>query len=299
MIRKTCPRLGMPLLILLPLLLGCPFYYSSYRVYYDGNGNTRGYPPVDSKVYFPGDTAAVLGKPADMEKRDLEFLGWRRAGGSDPLQEGDPLNIGYEDVWLYAWWKDDTSPYSYIDDPGSGGVSITQYNQYDGMAADLVIPETLDGKPVTGIGEGAFAGAYLTGVALPAQLQVIGNKAFAELWLEELVIPDAVRSIGKLAFQHCPLETLVLGSGLESIDDYAFDGCRLGSVFLPEKVKLVGEGAFAGNTIVSIKIGADVTIKSNSSMGNRGAAFLAYYQDSLSRAGVYLFEAGGWTGPYE
>jgi hypothetical protein len=293
---------GMGLLFLLSLLPGCPIYDdNSYYVYYDGNFNTEGYPPVDSNVYFPGDTAVVREKPADLKKGNLEFLGWRRFGNDTPLKPGETITIAYDDVRLYAWWKDDpdNNPYVYTENSLSGGVTITQYFVNNTNTSAVTIPNTLGGKPVTAIGEGAFAGMYLTSIVLPAQLEFIGNKAFADNWsIESIDIPDTVKFIGKLAFQHCSLKTINLGSGLESIDDYAFDENDLTALFLPKNLKSVGDGAFYANELVSIELGDGVIIESESSMGIHGASFREYYQKGGSRAGVYLYNSGVWRGPY-
>jgi hypothetical protein len=293
-------RTGMGLIFLLLLFLGCPIYDDSYHVFYDGNRNTEGFPPVDSKVYFPGDTAIVLEKPANLKKGNLEFLGWQYSENGIPLQPGETISIGYEDVWLYAWWQDDpdNNPYEYTGDSLTGGVIITHYYNYDGQFSAITIPETLDDKPVTAIGEGAFTDTYLTSIVLPAQLEVIGNKAFARTWIESINIPDKVKSIGKLAFQNCSLKSASLGSGLKTIDDYAFDGNNLAALFLPKNLESVGEGAFYGSDLVSIEIGNNVVIKSETSMGINGASFLKYYQEEGSRAGIYLYSSDAWRGPY-
>jgi hypothetical protein len=300
MIKLVRLRPGMGLVFLLLLFLGCPIHDDSYHVFYDGNRNTEGFPPVDSKVYFTGDTAIVLEKPANLKKGDLQFLGWQHSENGIPLQPGETISIGYTNVWLYAWWQDDpdNNPYKYIDDSLTGGVIITRYYHYDGQFSAITIPDTLDGKPVTAIGEGAFTDIRLTSIVLPAQLEVIGNKAFTRNWIESISIPDKVKSIGKLAFQDCFLKNVSLGSDLETIDDYAFDENYLTALFLPENLKSVGEGAFYGNDLVSIEIGNNVVIKSETSMGTNGASFLKCYQDGGSRAGVYLYSSNAWRGPY-
>jgi hypothetical protein len=294
---------GLGLLFLIFLLSGCPIihYDESYHVYYDGNNNTGGSAPVDPEVYFPGDTAVVLAKPADLKKGDLAFLGWKRSGSDSPLQAGDTISIGYESVWLYAWWEGDPHyrPYEYAEDLQNGGVMITRYSPLEGVW-DLIIPNTLDGRLVTAIGEAVFSGYYsLDSVVLPGQLVVIGNKAFAGTGMGHITIPDTVESIGKLAFQSSYLEGLSLGSGLEIIDDYAFDNNRLKALFLPENVRTLGEGAFAGNSLDVIEIGDNVTIESNTSLGTYGAAFRSYYTARNSQAGVYLYKSGAWEGPYQ
>ncbi|MDR2742655.1 MAG: leucine-rich repeat domain-containing protein [Treponema sp.] len=298
--------LGAELLFLL-LLSGCPIYDGSYygykepyHVYYEGNGNTKGFPPEDSKVYFSGHTATVLAKPEELKKGNLKFLGWQQPGNDTPLQPGDKIRIESENVWLYAWWEDDPNnlPYEYADDPDTNGVIITRYFVYSGYGRVLTIPNTLNGKPVTVIGEGAFADAYLEAVVLPNKLEVIGNKAFVGSRFYDIAIPDTVKSIGKLAFQNAYLQTISLGSGLESIDDYAFDGNYLTVLLLPASVTSLGTGAFYGNSLVFIEISSNVAIESGTSLGTYGASFRKYYQDKGSLAGVYLYNSGSWKGPY-
>jgi hypothetical protein len=284
---------------LLLLLPGCPDFQSIYHVYYDGNGHTSGKPPLDSTMYSFGSEAVILDKSADLKKRDLAFLGWHRIGNAAPLQAGDRIIID-GDVFLYAWWEDDpdANTYAIEDDPSGGGVIIAGYSRYNYDSPIVVIPETLDEKPVIGIGEAAFAGAYLQAVTLPVRLKFIGNKAFAGNSLSRLQIPDSVQSIGKLAFQNVWLESLSLGSGLELIDDYAFDGNRLQNLFLPSQVKQLGEGAFADNPLETIEIGDAVAILNDTALGIHGAAFRKHYAGEGSKAGVYLYKTGGWEGPY-
>jgi hypothetical protein len=293
----TGPVLG--LLALFSLLTGCPPFNPSYHVYYEGNNNTGGFAPVDSKVYFSGDTALVLDKPEALKKGDLDFLGWRLSGSDTLFQPGEKISIGYSDIWLYAWWEDDPYyiPYEYADDPATGGKIITRYDPYD-YTPTLTIPETLGGGPVTAIGEGAFSGVYLDEIVLPGQLAVIGNKAFSGAGIRTIAIPDTVTSIGNLAFLNCNMETLSLGSGLEAIGDYAFDGNHLTTLLLPEKTKTLGEGAFYGNRLITIEISGNVTIESNTSLGVYGASFRSYYTAQASQAGVYLYNSGGWRGPF-
>jgi len=52
---------------------------------------------------------------------------------------------------------------------------------FDKEATDIAIPETIEGCPVTGIGEGAFeACSHLSGISIPDGVTSIGNHAFSE-----------------------------------------------------------------------------------------------------------------------
>jgi hypothetical protein len=282
---------------LLSLLPGCPIFQAVYHVHYDGNGHTGGSVPVDFKTYAAGDQAVILEEKP--EKGSLTFLGWQQPGSDIPLQAGDRILIN-DDVFLYAWWENDPDANPFETRPdASGGIIITNYIRYAYGSSSVIIPETLEGKPVTGIGEAAFADLFLDTITLPPRLEFIGNKAFVGNRLTRLIIPDSVKSIGKLAFQKVSLETLSLGSGLELIDMYAFDDNQLQNLFLPPRLKEIGEGAFADNPLESIEIGEAVVIHGDTALGIYGAAFRTCYAEKGSKAGVYLYKTDHWEGPYQ
>ena len=97
---------------------------------------------------------------------------------------------------------------------------------------DLIIPDAIDGFPVTSIGYGAFWGCSgLTSVK-------IGN---------------IVTSIGTYAFQWCSgLTSVTLPSSITSIGSYAFYGCNgLTSVTLPSSLTSMSDYAFPNHTVVT------------------------------------------------
>ena len=97
-----------------------------------------------------------------------------------------------------------------------------------GASGDVVIPATLSGLPVTGI----------------------GYRAFAECGgLTSITLPDSVTRIDYEAFTNCSkLENVVLPRWLSTIDDYAFQGTSLAGVVIPCSVTHIGTGAFSTGT---------------------------------------------------
>jgi hypothetical protein len=86
----------------------------------------------------------------------------------------------------------------------SGGtITITKYTGTGGV---VVIPSTIDGMPVVGIGDSAFDGCSgLTSVTIPNSVMVIRGSAFAVCTsLTSVTIPDSVTSIGNSAFSDSP-----------------------------------------------------------------------------------------------
>ncbi len=94
------------------------------------------------------------------------------------------------------------------------GGKITVTGLKDDSIEVLVIPEKIDGKPVTAIADSAFAGSDLTGVSLPSGVTDIGWFAFSGcVSLMNVSIPESVTVIGYDAFANCPKLTVYCASG--------------------------------------------------------------------------------------
>ena len=92
------------------------------------------------------------------------------------------------------------SPYTYSEKDGK--VTITCYT---GDLAQIIIPETIDGKPVTAIGEGAFKNVSAERIVIPQGVTYVDWFAFSGCkYLYEITIPSSVTSIGYGAFDGCP-----------------------------------------------------------------------------------------------
>ena len=109
-----------------------------------------------------------------------------------------------------------------------GGKSIT-ITKYIGNATSVSIPATIDGLPVTTIGNEAFSGCTsLTIVTVPSSVTSIGNEAFYFcLRLTSFTIPSSVTSIGNEAFFWCTeLTSITIPSSVTTIGDGAFSYCK-------------------------------------------------------------------------
>jgi len=127
--------------------------------------------------------------------------------------------------------------------------------QYTGREADLVIPLTLGGYPVTTIGGGAF-------VYYESEYQ-----EYPTTHIVTVSLPDSVVTIGANAFYRCYLlESIDFGNNVQRIESYAFDGCwSLKSFVLPDSVTYVGERVFESVPLVSLSIGAGLKTFYNTS----------------------------------
>ncbi len=139
---------------------------------------------------------------------------------------------------------EDGTPYLTFD-KGTG--TITKCGT---SAADIEIPEKIEGVNVYNIGEGAFADCtYLESIEFPSTLKSIKADAFSGcIRLYEVDIPEGVTSIGANAFDGCvSLTEASIPEGVKKIADELFAGCkRLTKVSLPEGITLIGANAFDG-----------------------------------------------------
>lgn len=111
--------------------------------------------------------------------------------------------------------------YSVID----GQARITAYT---GSAAELTIPDTLGGYPVTAIGYCAFRNCTaLAQVTLCESVSSIGSNAFQNCFsLSRISLPGGLVSLGSHAFYGCSsLKQIALPDSLTRLHPYAFYGC--------------------------------------------------------------------------
>ncbi len=195
----------------------------------------------------------------------------------------------YGDLTLYASWvnEDDGIPFTYaeLDD---GTVEIRSYT---GHRRYITIPDYIDGKVVSSIGEAAFAGeTRLREVNLPKYLSRIRRSAFSGCTnLVSMAIPDTVTEIGDNAFyDNVRLANLTFGenSRLERIGNFAFSGCaKLRTFTVPSKVTTLNATAFYRNTSMTayrVQSGNKAFSAKNGVLFNHTGLVLVAYPAGLS-----------------
>jgi hypothetical protein len=139
---------------------------------------------------------------------------------------------------------------------------------YTGPGGDVIIPNSINGRKVTGVA-GAFVGnpsltsveisgsvtdvvyafahcTGLTNVTIPNGVLTIGSTAFAVCTsLSNIVIPDSVTSIGSAAFSVVPISSIQFPESVTNLDTEVFDDCtNLTNVIFGKGIQSVGPYIF-------------------------------------------------------
>ena len=206
-------------------------------------------------------------------------------------------------------------------DESDDGVCIRDCN----LIGDIAIPEMLNGKKVTEIGNFAFSGCdELTSVTIPNSVTSIGDRAFSDCdGLTSVAIGNGVTNFGDGAFSSCDGLTniyynakavsnyllssssnvfygagdsgtgvsVVFGNSVENIPAYLFDGCEgLTSVTIGNSVTSIGESAFSGcDGLASLTIGNSVTSIGDSAFSGCGGLIRITIPNSVTSIGESAF----------
>ena len=168
--------------------------------------------------------------------------------------------------------------YSVLDD---GTVEITKYI---GSAEKVDIPEKIDGKSVTRIGDSAFERcSNIESIAIPESVTSIGRRAFGDCTsLTNITIPNSVIEIGWHAFYDCAsLKSITIPNSVISIGGCAFNNCTsLTSVTIPDSVTSIDYSAFVGCTsltAINVATGNKSYVSVNGVLYNKNKATLMCY----------------------
>ncbi len=165
--------------------------------------------------------------------------------------------------------------FTYTDNGGT--ITIDDFNRM--TKGDIVVPATINGKPVTEIGPSAFfACRRITSITLPEFVTRIGKAAFSVCdKMQSVNIPAGVTAIEDETFYSCrALEQLDLPAGITHIGQSAFLSCSgLKSFVLPPLVTTFSQSMLGSCTsLTNITIPPRVTRIEDGALAGTGVKFL-------------------------
>ena len=157
---------------------------------------------------------------------DLFVWEGRTLTGWNTKPDGSGLRVGLgsrvtidEPLTLYAQWAEWTPAERFRWEPQDGNAVITGCSE---TGAVLVVPETLEGLPVTALAENALAGCPAETVILPKSIVRIEDGAFAGAKLRELCFFDNIEAISDACFPDCERLATLRISAIEDPYGYHF-----------------------------------------------------------------------------
>lgn len=120
-----------------------------------------------------------------------------------------------------------------------------------GYTKDLekfVMPSTIQGVTVSGIGFNAFSGSNMKSIVIPSSVENIGDQPFAGcIYLKSVKLTKGLKTIGAYAFSYClSLTSIELPEGLTTLDQRAFNDCEnLETIKIPSSVVNIGQDVFS------------------------------------------------------
>ncbi|MCL2440595.1 MAG: leucine-rich repeat domain-containing protein [Treponema sp.] len=101
----------------------------------------------------------------------------------------------------------------YIKEDSSTSESVGIYS-YKGKNKSVVIPNLINGSPVTAIFPNSFQGRNLTNIIIPEGIYEIGMEAFKDNLLTSIVFPQSLAVIGNNAFSNNSLTSITIGKNV-------------------------------------------------------------------------------------
>ena len=155
------------------------------------------------------------------------------------------------------------------------GKTFLEYEIIDGEVAitgcsnDLkghyVIPDTIEGYPVTALWEGAFYGCYITGLTLPAHLREFSPWAIYSIPTIETievsddnpyfcVMDEALYSKDMTSLVYIPsakgITSYTVPNGVTEIESMVFSNFKVETIYIPKSVTYIGDGNLGHNTVI-------------------------------------------------
>ena len=225
----------------------------------------------DRNIFWLDDTGTEYiteqGVQASNEKLQNEMLYTKADGTVEEIPRKQALKIrcDYQDDGTLRYWVDIEAYPDYVEEDGdyyfitpekTAVLVLSRYqNQHKSrdeiekqeiITEPVIVPDTVQGCPVTAIDTGAFQNARITEVQLPETVQYIHYGAFMGCEsLSKINFPKKLRLIGSRAFVYSALTEITLDAPSLRIADNAFQSCQQ-MERAAVNIQCIPESAFTG-----------------------------------------------------
>lgn len=146
------------------------------------------------------------------------------------------------------------------EEPGGFSIAGSTIYQYDGINKDVVVPSEINGRTITGFGNGSvsvFTNQTINSVHLPSTITDIGKGAFSDAKdLQKITVDDnnpAYCVVGgilytkdrtRLLYTLADKSSVEIDENTEEIDYLGISGCKLDKLVIPSNVKTLNTSSF-------------------------------------------------------
>lgn len=129
---------------------------------------------------------------------------------------------------------------------------------YSFTITNIIIPDSLQGVAIKGIGIAAFQGKGITSVVLPSGLERIEGTAFRTNALTSITFPAGLKYLGRHSFRDNQLTGVVVPNSVEFIGNETFKNNNISSATLSNSLAYLGYQAFVQNVLTSVTLPASL-----------------------------------------
>lgn len=165
---------------------------------------------------------------------------------------------------------------------------------YTGSSEDIVIPDEIDGMPVTRIGQDAFRNGTMRSVEVPDSVDHISSFVWKDCKkLEKVRLPYRASYIGSYAFEGCTsLRSVVLPKGIKDVLDLFQDCTQLEQVVIPYGAEYIAGYCFAHcGALQPLTVPETVTEVGHSAFGGCDRMMSVTYGGSRSQWNAMTYES--------
>ena len=123
---------------------------------------------------------------------------------------------------------------------------------YSFSLTEIVIPETIGGQRITGVGTAVFANKGIKGIKFPGSITSIGSSAFEGNKISTVILHEGINYIGPKAFKSNMLSSVAFPLTITSLTDNSFEGNPLTQITSFGGVTSIGQGTFRNTLFTEI-----------------------------------------------
>ena len=218
------------------------FEVRTYCLHFETNGGEK-----IEDIHYSAEDVPTLPIPV---RTWSDFMGWYMDEElTIPLDGND---LPHADGCLFAAWTVHQELEFRWSDNEDGSVTLTGYTGKDPLP---VVPDHINGKPVTSIADYAFANdSTLYQITLPCTISRIGDYAFYGSEIHNIFLPDGNIQLGTQAFGNCKqLISIDIPEGIVELPDSLLRNCTsLAAVTLPDSLEVIGQNLINGCTMLKM-----------------------------------------------